>query len=58
MDELISQVDILADASGGEESDEEEEPPTQRRRLSIDEYNQLSPDSRADQRAALRRLCR
>lgn len=59
MDELMSQVDILtADASENEESDEEEEPPAQRRRLTIDEYNMLSPDSRADQRAGLRRLCR
>jgi len=59
MDELMSQVDILtADTDAEDASDEEEEPPSQRRRLSVDEYNLLSPDSRADQRAGLRRLCR
>ena len=59
LDELREQVDILAAPDGAEDvSDEEEEPPTQRRRMSVDEYNALSPDSRADQRAQLRRLSR
>ena len=43
-----------------DESDDEEDmrPPPQRRRLSADEYNALSPDSRAERRSEMRRLVR
>lgn len=59
MDELVQQTHIMQDIEDeGYEEDEEEDvrPPPQRRRLSAEEYNALSPDSRAERRAEMRRL--
>ena len=59
MDELVHQTHIMRDIEAeGYEEDEEEDlrPPPQRRRLSADEYDALSPDSRAERRAEMRRL--
>ena len=59
MDELVQQTHIMRDIEAeGYEEDEEEDlrPPPQRRRLSADEYDALSPDSRAERRAEMRRL--
>ena len=59
MDELVQQTHIMQDIEDeGYEEDEEEDlrPPPQRRRISADEYNALSPDSRAERRSEMRRL--
>ena len=59
MDELVQQTHIMQDIEEeGYEEDEEEDvrPPPQRRRLSAEEDNALSPDSRAERRAEMRRL--
>jgi cell division control protein 45 len=61
LEELRDQVDILAaEESDDDESDEEEEPPppSKRSRLSIDQYEALTPEARAYQRSTLRRLAR
>ena len=60
MEELYDQYEILVDSEweGMSDLDDDHEPPAQRRRLTREEYAQLSPDSRADRRAALRRLCK
>ena len=59
LDDILSQLTILQDASEGEDSDEEDyEPPAQRRRVSQAEYGSMSPDSQRDRRKWLKRLTR
>lgn len=58
LDALVEQEHILNDPDFQDEEDEDEEDgrPTQRRRLDPSAYAQLSPDSRASQFHAVRRL--
>ena len=58
MDDILEQLDILADASENEESDDEDdyEPASQRRRVTPGEYGSMSPDSQRDRRKYLKKL--
>ena len=59
LEDILSQLTILYDASEAEESDEEDyEPSAQRRRVSAAEYGSMSPDSQRDRRKWLKRLTR
>jgi len=62
MDELVQQTHIMRDVEEEEDGDSDDEedllPPSQRRRLSAEQYESLSPDSRVDRRREMRRLVR
>lgn len=59
-EELVSQIEIMYDGDGSDEESEDEydEPASQRRRVTIGEYDAMSPDSKRDRRRALNRLAR
>eukprot|EP00967_Tisochrysis_lutea_P157112 scaffold318185_cov39-Tisochrysis_lutea.AAC.3 len=58
LEELVEMQFIIEDEEFADEEDEDEDTqrPAQRRRLDQNEYAQLSPDSRAAQFHAMRRL--
>lgn len=60
LEDILSQLHILYDASDGEDGSDEEdyEPPAQRRRVSQSEYGSMSPDSQRERRKWLKRLTR